>query len=165
MGGDYILQLSQRRLPDDIHKVERTAPVDCRAREGPPRSPNFPGCRMRVGLRKRTEPPRFNAGGPACSNHFALDLTVLQMSPDLETLPCHCRGPCGPPCSQNNQKHHTKNGLWLRSRRNRIAPTSSWGPAPASPHEPSRISRRQKSLLSCELVHSGKGGPEYFAVN
>ncbi len=63
-------------------------------------------------------------------------------------LRCHGRGPYGRPCSQNNQKHHTKSGLWLRSRRNRIAPTSSWGPAPASPYEPSRISGRQKSRLS-----------------
>jgi hypothetical protein len=28
-------------------------------------------------------PPRFNAGGPACSSHVALDLTVPQISQDL----------------------------------------------------------------------------------
>ena len=92
----------------------------------------------------RQSQPITRSGGPACSNRVALDLTA----PVGSMLRCRGRGPYGRPCSQNNQKHHTKSGLWLRSRRNRIAPTSSRGPASASPYEPSRISGRQKSRLS-----------------
>ena len=90
-------------------------------------------------------------GGPACSNRVALELIagkccrIFKRRIDAR---CHGRGPYGRPCSQNNQKPHTKSGMWLRSRRNRIAPISFWGPALALPHGPSRISGRQKSLLS-----------------
>jgi hypothetical protein len=90
----------------------------------------------RPGLLK---PRRLGSGGPA---NVAGSVNAGSM------LRCHGRGPYGPPCNQNNQTHHTKRGLWLRSRGNRTSPTSSWGPAPASPHEPGRISGRQKSLLS-----------------
>ena len=85
------------------------------------------------------QPRRLGSDGPANVAGFVNVVSMLR---------CHGRGPYGQPCSQNNQTHHTKSGLWLRSRRNRISPTSSSGPAPASPHEPSRNSGKQKSLLS-----------------
>jgi hypothetical protein len=97
-------------------------------------------------------PPRFNAGRPGLLKPLRLGSDgpanvagFVNVGPMLR---CHGRGPYGRPCSQNNQTHHTKSGLGLRSRRNRTSPTSSWGAAPASPHEPSRISGTQKTLLS-----------------
>jgi hypothetical protein len=39
--------------------------------------------RKKLATMGRRSPPRFPPGGPACSNHVALGLTVPQMSQDL----------------------------------------------------------------------------------
>jgi len=105
-----------------VLKSDHTMP-SCSARRGP-------AC---------FKPRRLGSDGPANVAGFANVGSMLR---------CNGRDLYGRPCSQNNQTHHTKSGLWLRSRCNRTSPTSSRGPAPASPHEASHISGRQKSLLS-----------------